>query len=75
MNPKFKKFLDRTMMVLILAAIVGAVLYGIYCFFGVIGSIIYLAMSIVLLFWIAKDIRHAAEEDASNHQNATNTHS
>ena len=48
---------------MIAGAIIGSIIYGLYCLLGLIGCIIYCSVMVALLCWIAEDIRHAATED------------
>ena len=58
-----EKFFDKVLTFLIVAVIIGSIIYGLYCLLGLVGCIIYCSIMVALLCWIAEDIRHAATED------------
>ncbi len=58
-----ERFFDKVLTLLIAGAIIGSIIYGLYCLFGLVGCIIYCSVMVALLCWIAEDIRHAATED------------
>ena len=58
-----ERIFDKVLTFLIVAVILGSIIYGLYCLLGLIGSIIYCSVMVALLCWIAEDIRHAATED------------
>ena len=58
-----ERIFDKVLSFLIVAVILGSIIYGHYCLFGLVGCIIYCSVMVALLCWIAEDIRHAATED------------
>ena len=58
-----ERIFDKVLSFLIVAVILGSIIYGLYCLFGLVGCIIYCSVMVALLCWIAEDIRHAATED------------
>ena len=58
-----ERIFDKVLSFLIVATIIGSIIYGLYCLLGLIGCIIYCSVMVALLCWIAEDIRHAATED------------
>ena len=58
-----ERIFDKVLSFLIVAVILGSIIYGLYCLLGLVGCIIYCSVMVALLCWIAEDIRHAATED------------
>ena len=58
-----ERIFDKVLTFLIVAAILGSIIYELYCLLGLVGCIIYCSVMVALLCWIAEDIRHAATED------------
>ena len=58
-----ERIFNKVLTLLIAGAIIGSIIYGLYCLLGLIGCIIYCSVMVALLSWIAEDIRHAATED------------
>ena len=58
-----ERIFNKVLTLLIAGAIIGSIIYGLYCLLGLIGCIIYCSVMVALLCWIAEDIRHAATED------------
>ena len=59
---------DKVLTLLVAGAILGSIIYGLYCLFGLIGCITCCSIIVALFFWIAEDIRHIAKEDQSKNQ-------
>lgn len=58
-----ERIFNKVLTLLIAGAIIGSIIYVLYCLLGLIGCIIYCSVMVALLCWIAEDIRHAATED------------
>ena len=58
-----ERIFDKVLTFLIVAVIIGSIIYGLYRLLGLVGCIIYCSVMVALLCWIAEDIRHAATED------------
>ena len=58
-----ERIFDKVLTILIVAVIIGGFIYGLYCLLGLIGCIIYCSVMVVLLCWVAEDIRRTSAED------------
>ena len=58
-----ERIFDKVLTFLIVAVIIGSIIYGLYRLLGLVGCSIYCSVMVALLCWIAEDIRHAATKD------------
>ena len=64
-----KQIVVTTLEILLVLAIIGTVVYGVCSLIGFVVGVIYVAVMIVTLLWIAIDIQHAIEEDDKRSEN------